>query len=75
VNEFYASERQKKMRQELYFVNETYTIELIIQEAGINPHLSSVMGIIIIIWMYFILLFDNHIDLVLRLFHSNRFIL
>jgi hypothetical protein len=62
------------MRKEQYFINGTYTIEVLIDETLTNPHLSIMMSTIVIYWMYFILLFDNHIDLILRLFRSNRFI-
>jgi hypothetical protein len=64
----------ENMRKEQYFINGTYTIEVLIDETLTNPHLSIMMSTIVIYWMYFILLFDNHIDLILRLFRSNRFI-
>lgn len=63
------------MRKEQYFINETFTVEFLVEQAGIDPRASSLMASIVIVWMYLILAADNHVDVILRLFRSNRFVI
>ena len=63
------------MREERYFINETHTIDIRIEEVFTNPYLLSVKTTIVILWMYFILSLEHHIDFILRLFGFNHFIL
>lgn len=63
------------MRREEYLINENSTIVLEIDKALKNSSTTSFFTLLFIIWLYLILSCDNQIDLFLRLFRSNRFIL
>ena len=63
------------MRKEEYLINGNFTVILFIDSSMIDPYEGSLFSLIFIIWMYLILSCDNQIDLCLRLFRSNRFIL